>query len=60
MGRGVVLSKRLDNIARRANLVLAELLADAPALHMTIGEDSDWFAGSVAPGLRRDSKATTR
>lgn len=43
--RGVGLDDRVLDLERRANLGLAELLAEAPALHLSLGEDSDWFAG---------------
>lgn len=43
--RGVELNARVLDLQGRANLVLAELLADAPALHLALGSDSDWFTG---------------
>lgn len=43
--RGPMLEDRVRDIERRANLLLVEFLADAPVLHLALGEDADWFLG---------------
>lgn len=43
--RGAELDLRAHDLERRANRELAELLAEAPVLHLSLGEDADWFAG---------------
>lgn len=43
--RGAGLDNRINDLERRANLAVADLLAGAPALHLALGDDSDWFEG---------------
>ncbi|MER6971133.1 hypothetical protein ABT304_08775 [Nocardioides sp. NPDC000445] len=43
--RGPVLDARVREIERRANLAVADLLMDSPALSLALGDDTAWFAG---------------
>lgn len=43
--RGTGLDNRIHDLERRANVAVADLLDGAPALHLALGDDSDWFKG---------------
>jgi hypothetical protein len=43
--RDTHLTSRVADIQQRANVLLSDMLADAPALYLDLGEDGDWFAG---------------
>lgn len=45
LSRGGELGSRVASIEQRANLHIVELLVDAPALRLELGDDEAWFEG---------------
>lgn len=45
LSRDADLEARTSDIQRRANAILGSLLADAPVLHLSLGDDRAWFMG---------------